>query len=659
MNEIKKKLKKNSSSLDFSVININKFMNKTYNKDNKGIIHKNNTASKNDKLKDNFQFKKGKYKIEMDKKFKRAWSTQNIFSSNRQKRINNNGSNFLNDKNFNFYCGMSIYSAPTVKQNTIEINRLLKNGKAKRFNYVNNIHNSIMLKESKLYRKKLGTLSKDNSFENIEKNKFKKKYNMNDMNEINNIKFSFQPNFKGYFLGKNKKRNFSCYELSLKRYKYMEKDFKMNKNKLYLNENTLSTNKTNYFSKYLSGKKTMKNFYGLNNNNNKISDINYLSSNSKNVSAGTSDKSNEHKKFYYLTNKPILKKINNDILENNENSFRIYKDAEASKMSFELNELLFNKKNKIENLKELEKKVIKFRTLKNIQENRLEVMSKQDINGLDKRIFILHKYLKKYNQISLDYFREINNYIYFLKDKKDFLTNFLEEENNKKFNLYFDIDKVLTENILKQKELEYLVEIRLFLIQVKNYLLNRPTYFNDILNEYSKKFELAKLIFDLKIQTQNQNVIRFLDSLSEIKKNEIRQATPSSQSISSQSRAKSPHNKSFLKKKSIKKYFQIVPIKNKKSDNNIAKYLYSTDKKIFDTPEDFIIIFDNIESKNLRLIRENDYIKRNINVLKKEYEDIFQSTVFLEKFNDLNKKEENAKKLREENILLNEKLNTL
>ena len=151
-----------------------------------------------------------------------------------------------------------------------------------------------------------------------------------------------------------------------------------------------------------------------------------------------------------------------------------------------MNELLFNKKNKIENLKELEKKVINFRTLKNIQESRLEVMSKQDINGLDKRIFILQKYLKKYNQISLDYFREINNYIYFLKDKKDFLTNFLEEENNKKFNLYFDIDKVLTENILKQKELEYLVEIRLFLIQVKNYLLNRPTYFNDILNENSK-----------------------------------------------------------------------------------------------------------------------------------------------------------------------------
>ena len=52
------------------------------------------------------------------------------------------------------------------------------------------------------------------------------------------------------------------------------------------------------------------------------------------------------------------------------------------------------------------------------------------------------------------------------------------------------------------------------------------------------------------------------------------------------------------------------------------------EKKIFDTPEDFIIIFDNIESKNLRLMRENDYIKRNINILQKEYDDIFQSTMF-------------------------------
>ena len=664
MNEIKKKFQKNNSTIDFSVININKFMNKTYNKDNKGIIihhNNNNTTSKNNNLKDNFQYKNEKYRLEMDKKFKRAWSTQNIFINNRQKAYNNNGLNLFNNKNINFYFGASIYSAPTVKQNRIEINRLLKNGRNKRLNYVNNIHNSIMLKESKLYRKKLVSFSKDNSLDNSEKNKFKKKYSMNDMNEINNIKYSLQPNNKRYFLGKNNKRNFSCYELSLKRYKHLEKNYKEKANKLNLNENTLSTNKTNYFSKYLTGKKYIKNIYEL--NNNKINDVNYLSSNSKNLSEGTTDKNNEYKKFEYLTKKPIINNkkvyINNDIFENNENSFRIYKDVDMSKMSFELNEILFNKKNKIENLKELEKQVIKFKTLKNSQENRLEIMSKQDINSLDKRIFLLQKNLKKYNQISLDYFREINNYIYFIKDKKYILTNILEEENNKKFNLYFDIEKLVTESILKQKELEYLVEIKLFLIQVKNYLLNRPAYFNDVLNESSKKYELAKLIIGLKIETHNQNVIRFLESIPDIKKNELRQATPSSQSISSQSRTKSPQtNKSFLKKKS-KKYSQIIPIKNKKSENNITKYLNSMEKKIFDTPEDFIIIFDNIESKNLRLMRENDYIKRNINILQKEYDDIFQSTMFLEKFNDMNKKEEKAIKLRKENILLNERKNNL
>ena len=250
MNEIKKKFQKNNSTIDFSVININKFMNKTYNKDNKGIIihhNNNNTTSKNNKLKDNFQYKNEKYRLEMDKKFKRAWSTQNIFINNRQKAYNNNGLNLFNNKNINFYCGASIYSAPTVKQNRIEINRLLKNGRNKRLNYVNNIHNSIMLKESKLYRKKLVSFSKDNSLDNSEKNKFKKKYSMNDMNEINNIKYSLQPNNKRYFLGKNNKRNFSSYELSLKRYKDLEKNYKEKANKLNLNENTLSTNKTNYF----------------------------------------------------------------------------------------------------------------------------------------------------------------------------------------------------------------------------------------------------------------------------------------------------------------------------------------------------------------------------------------------------------------------------
>ena len=72
---------------------------------------------------------------------------------------------------------------------------------------------------------------------------------------------------------------------------------------------------------------------------------------------------------------------------------RIYKDEEASKMSFELNDMLFNKKIKDPNLNlvEIEKKLITFKILKSLQKNRLQLMSNQDITGLEKRILLLEK----------------------------------------------------------------------------------------------------------------------------------------------------------------------------------------------------------------------------------------------------------------------------
>ena len=72
MNEKKFQIK--NTSYDFSKININKnIMNKTFNKDNNNSMKKIST-----------QFKKEiqNYKNKMEIKFKRIWSSQNIFLSN-------------------------------------------------------------------------------------------------------------------------------------------------------------------------------------------------------------------------------------------------------------------------------------------------------------------------------------------------------------------------------------------------------------------------------------------------------------------------------------------------------------------------------------------------------------------------------------------------
>ena len=655
MNETKIENIKNNSSNDISLMNatniIRKNINISNNKENKTkkplqIIK---TAYKKDTGTGNFKINEillGKTRTDL--KFKRVWSTQNIFLYNTNKT--SKYEKHLYNKNINFYSGAAIYSAPSVKENRIEINKLLKSGKIKRINYLNNIHNNMMIKSSKQYRKKINFCD---SFDNKTKFELKRKYNMNDMNEIDKIKKNLYPINRGYFIISKNRRNFSGIDLSLKRYQYLKQDMNNNivlnnnnKNN-YKNENTLST-------KYLSKKPG----YEI---TNKTNEMNYITNYSKIMSAGTINLIKNNKKSEFVKKKPLLKNYssthlfekNGDEIKNDE-QLRLYKDFEISKMSLDLNNIIFNNKKKALKLDELEKKLIKYETLKEFQEVRLKVMSKQDINGLQNRIILLQDNIKKYNQISYEYFLRINNYLHYLKEVKYALSNFFEEENNKRFNLYFDIEKLVTENVFKQKELEHLIEIKLFLIQVKNTLIKQPSYFINILKENSRKYELGKLILSLKVVPQNQNVTKFLESITEIK--EI--GDISSSTISQNTSRNNIISKTSLKKKS-KKYSQVTNLRSKLTEPNVTKYLNFPEKQIFESPDEFIIIFDNIESKNLRLMKEGDYIKKNKDYFKKELDEMLESNTIIEKYNDINQKEERIKKLIKENILLKEKYDSL
>ena len=191
-----------------------------------------------------------------------------------------------------------------------------------------------------------------------------------------------------------------------------------------------------------------------------------------------------------------------------------------------------------------------------------------------------------------------------------------------------------------------MVEIRHFLIQVKNTLIKQPIYFNELLKQISRRYELGKLIIDLKIQPQNQNVTKFLESIPELKDMEM-----------SQPLFLQYQNKSLNENKRDKKYSQIF--RNRKSNNNLKKYINYPEEQIFESPEEFLIVFDNIESKILRLMKENDDIKRNIEILKNEYGEIFQNNLTLEKSDDIFKKEEKLKIVMNENNKLKQKYNYL
>ena len=604
----------------------------------------------------------------------RIWSSQNIMSVK-------NELNFIkNPIRNNLYSSSSIiYRAPSVRENRYKIGQLIKKEKMKKMNYFNNIHNEMLINESKLYRKKL-YLTGFKSFNDITaKIELKRKYNMKDMIEFNdnekkeylNIRSSLKRNSN-----KNKnEKSLSGYESSLTRYKYYKKNIdkteSINKNKRQREIPSSSTYKTNYITKYSKLKSGKQRANDLTKSN----ETNILYSSLSKSSTSKLGKKSKINLYYELAkNKPKLNSAKAFLYQhqnNNEQKLLSFNNnnIEMSKMALKLNELIFDENpEKNKNITDLEKNIILFRTLNEFQIIRLDEASKQDIKSLDERISLLKKNIKKYNEISVDYFLEIQEYIAFLNEEKLNLVNNFESEHNKKFNSYFDLEKLIINSIIKQKELERLIIIKYFLLQVKFNLIRQPDYFNTKLNELSHKYELARFILGLKFPPQNQHVEKFLDSIPELSEERMNILTLTPKAIKKTTTRyyQKKRTKNYSKIRKLNTFNKTNIIKgdysfNKMNINNderiedkIMSYLDNNDKIIFETPEEFMELLSNLEKRDLRLMQEFNILKKHINRIKRnyEYESLSKLDFSEEISKDITIKEETLKILKEENEFL-------
>ena len=635
-------------------------MNKTFSNPNSKIkeLQKSKDLKRNINIKERYS----------SKAFNRIRSSQNIIKSHKNFFSKNPIRNDL------YSSSSIILRAPSVKENRYEIYKMLRKERDKKMNYLNNIYNTLMISESKLYREKL-LLSGFKSNYIKGKIELKKKYNMYDINDIYENKRSKKiysgNNIKSSFILKKKKIADKKYNNTLIRYKHLKKNADDNDNfeLTYKNKNkklisTSTTNKTNYRSNYLKSAKHVE--------ISKSNDVKSLSLSKVSTSRmreQSRPRSKGYKNIYYYELEKRASKIKKkNILFNQDNekqnSFRIYNDFEMSEMTLALNKFVYNPcKEMNKDIVNIEKIIMKFRTFKEFQIIRLEELSKLDIKGLEKRIIFLQKSLKQYNKISIIFFREIQDYIAFLNDMKLHLSNNLESANNIRFNLYFDIEKLVVDNIIKQRELEHLITIKNFLIQVKHNLIKQPNYFNTILKEISRKYELGRLILELNFHQQNQAVIKFMETIPEIKEEKMNRNI-----LSVTSKLMQRTNTNIIKmspKKRVKKYSQIYGLKsnnnipNEKIDQEIIKYMKQPKLVIFKTPNEFMDTLRHLENKNLRLIQENNYIKNNINNLKRKLETLSQYNINEEIEKDIKEKENLLNILKEENNSLSESYNYL
>ena len=252
--------------------------------------------------------------------------------------------------------------------------------------------------------------------------------------------------------------------------------------------------------------------------------------------------------------------------------------------------------------------ILKLKIFQKMQKENLEKLLKREEYNTDKKICYYLKTQRRFENIWIKYRQNINLYLHFLFDKQNEMKILLDLKIKQKAKLEYQIEKLIIQNVIKQKDLENLVEIRNFLLQVKNKYPKQPPYFNTLLNRDSRKVELGNCILRTFVKTKNSYVMKFLDSLSSLKvyipnnSSIIKKSSPR-KSLKNKNQKQININKIYAmhQKKNLPYYFhEDLPEKDKMCE------IPKNDENIFESVEEFLIILNNLKEKNLILLKQNE-----------------------------------------------------
>ena len=459
--------------------------------------------------------------------------------------------NFIkNSRLFNF----RFNKAPTLKENQMEINKIIKKKKFKRNKELSNIHNSILINESKSFRKGLYVTAS----ELISKKKNKNKSRMNR----------------------------SCDEISFK------------KDSLYKSmSNSSIDNNTNFNRTGLNFSSSYK----------KVFDNNENTSLSKSILL----KETNNNKLKFL---PSLSSYKTKNKNNNKDINQI------SKTQIQMNDFIFNEHKSVQEFSDMEKKMTKFKIVQNAQIKKLNEMKNKTKFTINDKITMIINLKIKLEKNYRKYANELDDYIFYLKDKLFEISTDLQSIDKEIFSKSIELEKIIFKIVKKQNELQYLIEIRNFLQKVKDKSEKKekpPLYYFKLLMQDSNKLYIGNYLLNLKIinQINNKKVASFISSVKETK--EIIQERNIDDIYS---------NKYYTKREEV--------------------------KPIFDSVEEFINVNSLFMEKNLYNLQEFQHTKKEISKLEKEYTEIEDTTHLVE---EIKEKKEIKEKLIQKNELLKER----
>ena len=293
------------------------------------------------------------------------------------------------------------------------------------------------------------------------------------------------------------------------------------------------------------------------------------------------DKSKNNSNYFF----PILSNIRRKTI--------IMPFKSISKMRIMVNDVIFNELKSIKEFSDKENKMIKFRIIQNIQNKQINNLKKNDENNIDNRLNKLIELKNLFEKYSESYSYNMNIYINFLKNKIFEIKDNLQVIDKDIFNKNIEIEKLALKIVRKQNELEYLIEIRNFLLQIKDKYEHKeksPSYYFQLFIKDSKKLLIGNYFLKLKIinHITNKSMTSFMNSVLELKE-------------------KIEDNKIFI-------YDDF--------DFNLNYFKKEKIKPVFESVDEFMKLYNSHMEKNMNYLQEYGYIKKAINRLKDEYEEI-------------------------------------
>ena len=324
--------------------------------------------------------------------------------------------------------------------------------------------------------------------------------------------------------------------------------------------------------------------------------------------------------------------------DNLKNKSSFLTDISTIKIQYNINKLRLNNTKRIEKIDKYEEKILKLKVFQTYQREYLEKLLKNEKYRVHEKIDSIINMFKEHEKIYKDYLLNINEYIKFiLNTSKEIEIEFRMINQNKR-DIKYEMENLCDKIIDKQKEFEYLINIRNFLFFVKNRGKNIIKLNNEFVYKVAKRKILFEKLFDIFGRTEESCAYKNLRRLIPIKQLE-KIATVKS-----------------AKAKIITRLANVIrnTLSKRESDKNILMPP-PPGEKIFQTPEEFIKILNDMTNNDINLLYDYQKIQLEKDELQNKLNEAILSKEELEKSNSfiyLLEGSQYLKEIKQKNIKL-------